>query len=269
MGGILMPYMGEMGQQGYISPNNIPNLSLWYNGSASTTTVNGVVTNNFQAAVVNGSSISKWVDLQAIGGDANTNGGAGKNPTYTIPIQNSQGSVTFASVNSNNLDINPIAWARSQAGFTIYVVARPTSVPATAFPLTVTDQSLGIWWNGTNWSVGAASGVGTVSVTNNTTKFHIYGMIFNGGATGNANRLAFRYDRTATTLNFGATTVGTATSASAATFYFGGANRNGSPLTGTFMDGYIGEVLIWTRTLTTVEQSSVELYINTKWGLGL
>ena len=269
MGGIMMPYMGDMGQQGYVAPNQIANLSIWYNASQSTTTVNGVVTNNFQAAVVNGSSTSAWTDLSGAGHPANVNGGVGKSPTYTIPIQNSLGAVTFASVNSNNLDVNPIAWAQSLPGFTIYVLARPTSLPATAFPLTVTDQSLGMWWNGTNWSAGAASGVGTVSVTNDTTKFHIYGMVFNGAATGNANRLAFRYDKSATTLNFGATTVGTATGASAATFYFGGANRNGSPLTGTFMNGYIGEVLIWTRALSTSEQSSVELYLNTKWGLGL
>ena len=80
MGGIMMPYMGDMSQQGYGSATTIPNLSLWYNASASTTTVNNVVTNNFQAAVTNGSSISKWVDLQAVGGDANVTGGAGKQP---------------------------------------------------------------------------------------------------------------------------------------------------------------------------------------------
>lgn len=37
MGGIMMPYLSIKGQQGYVTPNTIPNLSLWYNGSASTT----------------------------------------------------------------------------------------------------------------------------------------------------------------------------------------------------------------------------------------
>lgn len=265
-----MPYMGDMSQQGYIVPSNIPNLSLWYNASASSTTVNGVVTNNFQSAVVNGSSISKWVDLQAVGGDSNVTGGAGKQPTYTIPIQNGLGSVTYNSVNSNNLDVNPLAFATNKAGLTLYVVARPTSTPATAFPLVVTDQSMGMWWNGTNWSVGVTVGNrGTITVTNDTTKFHMYGMIFDGSLVGNA-RLAFRYDKSATTLTYTGTIP--ATTGSQSYMYFGGDDRsgaNGGALAGTYMNGYIGEVLIWQRALSTAEQTTVESYINNKWGLGL
>lgn len=268
MGGIMMPYMGDMGQQGYVAPNQIPNLSLWYNGSASSTTVNGVVKTNFQAAVTNGSSISKWTDLQAVGGDSNVFGGGANNPTYTIPIQNGLGSVTYNSANSNNLDINPTAWAQNLSGMSIYVVSRPTSFPGTVFPLTVTDTSLGMWWNGTTWSIGQSAGnFGTSSITNDTTKFHMYGMIFDGSQTGNANRLKFRYDKTTPTLTFTGT-VGTTTS-TPAYFFFGGDARNSGTFSKLYMSGYIGEVLIWTRTLSAIEIASVELYINTKWGLGL
>lgn len=271
MGGILIPYMTDMGQQGYVSPNQIPNLNLWYNASASSTTVNNITTNNFQGAVVNGTSISSWIDLSGLGAPANVNGGSGKNPTYTIPIQNGLGAVTYAAANSNNLDINPIAWAASLTGFTIYVCARPTNLPATIFPLTVSDTSLGMWWNGTNWSVGqSANNLGTVTVTNDTTKFHIYGMIYDGSLSGNSNRLKFRYDRTAETLSFSGT-IG-ATTGSPGYYYFGGNNRsgaNGGVTASTYMTGHIGEVLIWTRALSASEQASVELYVNTKWNLGL
>ena len=266
-----MPYMGDMGQQGYVTPNQIPNLSLWYNASATSTVVNGVTTNNFQAPVVNGSSISKWVDLQAVGGDSNVTGGAGKQPTYTTPIQNGLGAVTYNPANSNNLDINPIAFAANKAGLTIYVVARPTTTPATAFPLVVTDQSMGVWWNGTNWSVGVTVGNrGTVTVTNDTTKFHMYGMVFDGSQTGNANRLQFRYDKAAKTLTFTGTIP--ATTSSQSYMFFGGDDRagaSGGALAGTYINGYIGEVLIWQRTLSVSEIASVEYYINQKWGLGL
>lgn len=271
MGGIMMPYMGDMGQQGYVTPNQIPNLSLWYNASASTTVVNGVTKNNFQGAVVNGTSISKWVDLQAVGGDANVTGGAGKQPTYTIPIQNGLGSVTYNAVNSNNLDINPTAFAANKAGLTLYVVSRPTSTPATAFPLVVTDQSLGIWWNGTNWTTGVTVGnSGTATVTNDTTKFHIYGLVYDGSQTGNANRLQFRYDKSSQSLTFAGTIP--ATTGAQSYMYFGGDDRsggNGGALSGTYMTGYIGEVLIWQRTLSSTEIGSVEYYINQKWGMGL
>lgn len=266
-----MPYMADMGQQGYIAPNQIPNLSLWYNASASSTTVNSVVKNNFQGAVVNGTAISKWVDLQAVGGDSNVNGGTSKEPNYAIPIQNGLGSVFYTSANQENLDVNPVSWLGNLSGFTIYVLACPTSLPATQFPLTVTDTSTGVWWNGTNWSLGVTAGNrGSVTVTDDTAKFHIYGMVYNGTQTGNANRLKFRYDRADKTMTFTGTIP--ATTGSPQYFFFGGNNRSagvGGALAGTYMDGYIGEVLIWTRTLTAAEESSVELYLNQKWGLGL
>jgi len=270
MGGIMLPIMGELGQMGYAAPNSIPNLNLWYNASASATVINGASVNNFQGAVVNGGTISKWHDLQNVAGDSNVNGGTGKQPTYAIPVQNSLGAILYNSANSNNLDINPAAWSQNLSGFTIYVLARPTSLPATVFPLTVSDTNLGIWWNGTNWTVGQGAGSGTVSVTNDTTKFHIYGLVYDGAQTGNANRLQFRYDKAGKTLSFTGT-VGT-TTGTPAYWFFGGDNRGSSvnaTFTSTYMSGYMGEVLIWTRALSSAELGAVELYLNTKWNLGL
>lgn len=269
MSGITMPYISTMGQQGYVTPNQIPNLSLWYNASSSSTTINNVSTNNFQGAVVNGSSISSWIDLQNIAGPANTNGGTGKNPSYAIPIQNGLGAVQYTAANSNNLDINPTAWAQNLSGFTIYTVARPTSFPATIFPLVVTGgTNFGVWWNGTNWSVGqSTNNLGTVTLTNDTSKFHSYGMIFDGSQTGNANRLKFRYNNASVALTYSGT-IG-ATTGTINYWFFGGNNRNVGATQGTFMSGYIGEVLIWTRALTALEQGQVEYYINNKWNLGL
>lgn len=269
MGGIMLPYMGVMGQQGYVPPSSIPNLSLWYNASASSTIVNNTTTANFDTAVVNGTAIGSWIDLSGAGHPSNVNGGTGKKPTYTIPIQNGLGAVTYASASSNNLDINPIAWFDGLTGFTLYVLARPTSLPATAFPLVVTDLSSGIWWNGTNWSVGVTAGNrGTVTLTNDTTKFHRYGIVYDGSQTGNANRLNFAYDGVDQTLTFTGTIP--ATTGADAYMYFGGNNRSGGAggaLSGLFMNGYIGEVMIWTRALTTAEQINVEAYLKTKWGL--
>ena len=95
-------------------------------------------------------------------------------------------------------------------------------------------------------------------------------ILFDGSQTGNANRQVFRYDQAAKTLTFTGT-IGT-TTGSPAYWYFGGDNRSGAAggaLASTYMDGYIGEVLIWTRALSSSEITSVEAYINQKWGLGL
>ena len=158
----------------------------------------------------------------------------------------------------------------SDLAFTIYVIARPTSFPITKFPLLYTDTDLGIWWNGTNWSAGQSIGnYGTTTLTNDTSNFHIYGFIFDGTQTGNANRLKFRYDRTDQTLTFTGT-IGT-TTGTPAYMFFGGDNRGsvgaGNALSGTYMDGYIGEVLIFTRSLSASEITSTENYIKTKWNI--
>ena len=270
MGGVAMPYLSSMAQMGYVTPNIIPNLSLWYNASASSTVVSGVSTANFDVTVSNGTRIGSWIDLSGLGHPANVNGGNSNKPSYTTSLQNGLGAVSYTAASTYNLDINPSTWSNGLAGFTLYVLARPTSLPATAFPLMVSDLSNGIWWNGTNWSAGISAGNrGTVTVTNDTTKFHIYGLVFDGSQTGNANRLKFRYDRAATTLTFTGTIP--ALTPSNAYWFVGGDNRsgaNGGALATTYMDGHIGELMIWTRSLTTSEQHSVELYLNTKWALG-
>lgn len=247
--------------------NQLPNLNLWYNGSASNTVVNGVQTANFSTAVSNGTLISSWIDLANTAGPSNVNGGNANRPTYITPIQNSLGSVFYKSANNNNLDINPTAWAQNLSGMTVYVVARPTNFPATKFPLTASGgTNFGMWWNGTDWNVGQSAGnYANVTVTNDTTKFHTYGMIFNGAATGNANRLQFRYDKAATTLSYTGT-IG-ANTGSINYFFFGGNNRNVGDTQNTFMDGYIGEVLIWTRALNSSEILAAETYIANKWGI--
>ena len=93
-------------------------------------------------------------------------------------------------------------------------------------------------------------------------------MVFDGSQTGNANRLNFRYDRAAKTLTYTGTIP--ATTPSNSNWFIGGDNRGGAggALSFKFMNGYIGEIMIWTRALTASEQASVELYLNTKWALG-
>jgi hypothetical protein len=272
MSGIMLPYMSSMGQMGYVAPSTIPNLDLWFNASASSTVVNGVSTNNFDVAVTNGTSIKSWINLFGSSPPSNVNGGGTREPNYATPIQNGLGAILYTAANSENLDINPAgAWSTNKTGMTIYVIARPTSLPATVFPLTVSETFLGIWWNGTNWSCGQSSGnFGTATVTNDTTKFHIYGFLYDGIQSTNAAKLQFRYDRTGQSLTYTGT-IG-ANTGSPAYWFFGGDNRGAAvnaTFTSTYMSGYIAEVLIWTRTLNSVEIGSVELYLKSKWGLNV
>ena len=254
MGGVLLPIMGQLAQQGLtaIPPSSIPNLSLWYDPDVNTAA----------KVTLNGSNeVTQIIDLSSGGHPANSFGA--KYPDYATNVLNGLNGVQYTAANSDNLDINPIAWAQSQGGFTLYVVARPTNIPASQFPLVVTDVNLGIQWTGTAWQVGAAGGLATATPTNNTATAHVYGMIFDGSASGNAARLRFRYDRQEQALTF-SSNVGTATSSSASTMYFCGNNRNRP---NSFMDGYLFEVMIWLRALNNAEIAGTETYIKQHWGI--
>lgn len=267
MSGILMPFLGITGQAGQIAPNQIPSLSTWYNAATSATVVNGVSTNNFDTAnITNGTNIGKWNDLSGVSKPVSAFGS--HYPSYATPVQNGLGAVYYQSSGSDNLDINPISWITSTlAGLTIYVVARPTVFSTKVWPLALTDTSLGLWWNATNWSVGVNSGnYGTVSLTNDGTKFHTYGYIYDGTQSSNATRLVLRYDRSPVSLSFTGTIPTTVTTAPAYLFA-GGDDRNSGTYKQTYMDGYIGEIMFWTRALTAAEITQVETYISTKWAI--
>lgn len=274
MGGILLPIFGDYAAQGSaVVPNQIPNITLWYNASANQTLVNNVLTNNFQSnPLTDGTEVTKWKDLSGVGQDANVyNAGGGNGPLYKTGIQNGLSSLLYASANKRNLDINPIgAWAKLQAGFTIYTVLKITSLPASAVQVLVTDANLGHQWTGTYWQVGAAGGLATAqSTTISTTSWTMHGMVFDGNYTNanqalqNAGRLVYRYNKAQQTMTFSANP-GTQTSNTASVMYVGGNNRS-APL--SYMDGYIGEILMWTRTLTATEIGQVETYLSQKWGL--
>jgi len=87
-------------------------------------------------------------------------------------------------------------------------------------------------------------------------------MVYNGGGASNSDKLKFRANGSNATINFGANTVPTSTSSSITQFSIGAPNagRNG-------WTGYIGEVIIFTKTLTAIEYANVENYLKTKWGL--
>lgn len=275
MGGILLPVFGDLaGQQGTVVPSQIPNLNLWYNASADTTVFNGSAVANFQATLANGAEITKWKDVTSLGQDANVyNAGGGNGPTYQTSIQNSLSAAFYQSANKCNLDINPIgSWAKNQAGFTVYTALKVTSLPAgTAKQILVTDANLGHQWSGSYWQVGAAGGLATAqSTTVSTAAWTIHGMIFDGSYVNvgnqtdqNNGRLKYRYNKAAQALTF-SSNPGTATSNAASVFYVGGNNRNNPK---SYMDGYIGEVLMWTRALSMVEQTQVESYLSSKWNV--
>ena len=134
---------------------------------------------------------------------------------------------------------------------------------ASASDLTSSDVGgFRFFHNGTNWGVSTSGGTGTSTVPGDTTKFHIYSLIFDGTQADNATRLKFRYDGADQTMSFSGT-VGTTTSASAARFYVGVDSTGAAK----FFNGDIGEIVMFTRTLNTSEILNTEAYLKYHWAL--
>lgn len=240
------------------TPTNLTGGFVWLNGSANTA-------GNFGSVLTAPYTVTAWKDVYAGSHDANKSGNASVKPVWEGSVQNGLGAVRFNSANSQSLNINPVGTPspglQSIGGFSLFVVARASSLSGTRV-LTSTDTGgFRIAHNGTNWTTTAASGTGTTSLAGDTTNFHLFSVIFDGSLTGNSNRLKFRYDRTDQTLNFGATTVGATTSATAAYFYIG------QDSAGNYFNGDVAEVILYSRTLSSSEQIAAERYLKNKWAL--
>lgn len=259
MAGIIMPLFGTLAGQGsVVVPNQIASLNLWYDASAATAT-------NFNPVPANDGAVSAWLDRQATGRDANQNTGT-RQPLWRSNQQNGLGAIQFDGSN-DVLTLNPVSWALSLVGQTTYIVLKPTSLTGTPRVTQTNTGGFQFFWD-TYWGIETATGRAKSTNAGTTANYVYMGMIFDGSKTDantttqNNLRLKFRINGVAQTLTFSANP-GTATSGSANTLYVGADN---SPAANPFA-GYIGELLLWTRTLSNTEIINVESYLSTKWGI--
>jgi len=244
------------------SASQLPNLEVWY--------YSDVITN---ITFFNTYEVGAWRNAGGLASrDWNSTGG--KRPEWFANIQNGLGVVRFDNTtvgtptgedgdNDEFLSINPIAYVQSLAGATLVIVYRSLNTSPGRRIITTTNTS-GFQWgqDGTQY-VGGFSGA-TFTVDNQTvdTNFHHIILNFDGNQIGNSNRLKARLDGVNISLTFSGT-VGTTTNPSASTFY-GGVDSTGN--SGYFI-GDIGELMIFTRALTTGEVLAIESYLTNKWAI--
>jgi len=216
-----------------------------------------------------GDTFTQWTDSNAGTKNANPIGGATTRASYqsgTGDLQNSLAVVRFDG--SDGLSINPYPGLASKSGITVFMISKMSAETGSVNNLdprvfsTNVANGIALYYNSTSnrWTVAASSGVAESTQTNNASAFNIHTLVYDGSATGNANRLRYLYNGVQDTLTFTGT-VGTATSASIDTLYIG--NNNGS----NFFTGDMAEFLIFTRTLTANEIQGVLNYLENKWGL--
>lgn len=258
-----MPYMAVAGQGGTVTPNQIPNLNLWYDASVSTTSA---MLTGSGLAPTNGQAVKSWIDKLGNGRNADQATGS-RQPIWRSSQQNGQGALQFDGTN-DTYSLNPIPWALSLPGQTTYTVVKLNSI-ADQMHVHATNTG-GFTFNisGTNWAVETGGAIAVSGQAANTTSYAYLGQIFDG-TQNNANvtlqnnaRVKFRYNGVQQSLTF-STNANATTSASANTLNVGSDDAGNA----NFLNGYIGEMMIWTRTLTATEIAQVETYLSTKWGI--
>lgn len=263
MGGIQLPLFGDLAGQGSIvAPTQIPNLNLWYDASVSNS---AYMQTGGGSAPLNGQAVSQWIDKQGFGRNANQSAGT-KQPLWQSAQQNGLGTLKFDGTN-DFFSLNPIAWALSLSGQTTYIVFKALATTDQMYLSSTNTSGFAFYNNLGFWGAKTAGGAATSDAAISTTSYHYIGQIFDGTQTNvnvttqNNLRLQVRFDGVQKTLTFSAN-VGTTTSGAANTLNVAADNAANNNF-----NGYIGEMLIWTRTLTSTEISQVEAYIKNKWGL--
>lgn len=252
------------------STAQLPNLEVSYNA--------GVIdANTFNSGLItSGTEVSAWHNAGGLT-SRDWNSLANARPEWFANIQNGKGVVRFNGTTSGtptgedadtneSLTINPIGYLQSLTGVTQVLVFRSLSTSAGTRYACSTDVG-GFQWgqNGTQWIGGFANATFTVDTLVADTNFHHVVLWYDGTQTGNANRLKVRIDGAPTTLTF----TGTVASATSSTskYFYGGATGTGATNQTNFWIGDIGELFIWTRTLTTPEVVAMEEYLSNQWAV--
>ena len=231
-----------------VDGSTLADLQIWYD-AADTATIIPNATDESQ--------ITQWTDKSNFAHNANPDGGSAK-PTYedTTP-QNGYGYIEFDGVD-DSLKVSPITNITSISGLTVFQVFQTKNItpPAGDTFLGTNDADFGILHlNGDMKLTMKGSSFDTAkSITANT--WHQHTLIYDG----TAPSLGYRLDKSAGTVTGGS--VPSTSSANTDEMFFGN-NVSGT----SALDGFLAEVIIFTKTLSAIEISNIENYLSNKWGL--
>ena len=171
--------------------------------------------------------------------------------------------------------MNPITDFQSISGETIILVAKSLNTGITAqYIQGGEDQNTGLnavylRQSGGTYNVAEAGGFAVVSGTTVDLNPHIFSIVFSGTAIGDSNRLKFRIDGSDQSLAF-TSSVGTTTSPLTNIVFLGVSYTSVTAgVQQYFYNGYLFDVLAYSRALSESELDSVELYLSNKWNIPL
>lgn len=245
---------------GDVSPDAPTVLQIWYDGSVNTYMQ--------PTGRVDGEPITQWNDRSAFAHNLNPVGGnPSERPTYRTNQLNSLSTLQFDG--NDTSDSNPFTISQGLTGATMFIVSKFTNgANNTAEFITSLDAGdLGFGKNSSNEYLlrmtdlagGAARAEGTAGTVD--TNYHIQTIVYDGTQASNAEKLRFRLDESNVALNFSGNVASSTSSVNNA--FITGADENET----TTFTGFIGEIILYSRTLNDSEITGVEAYLADKWNL--
>lgn len=240
---------------GDIAPDAPTILQIWYDASVNTYMQ--------PTGRTNGQTITQWNDRSAYAHNLNPDGGSlSLRPTYVTNQQNSLSALSFDG--GDRLTANPFTGTIDNVtGMTMFVVAKfdATTTQRMIETNATGDSELGFGYSTDStqkYSYYIANGYVTGAAAD--TAWHYHTIVFDGTQTV-GNRLAVSIDSSASTLNE-ITPVSNISLGSNTSLYVGSRPDTTLPFAGD-----IGEIIMYSRTLTASEISGVEAYLADKWNL--
>jgi len=232
------------------NPSSIGNLQLWFDGAdASTITTDS-------------GAVSQW--NSKVGGITATQTTANNRPEYRASGMNGKGALYFDGTNDQ---INTTFNASSLSGYVTYAIA---VIPDAAMVDTKANFEAVLIARG---SSANGINVNTSSAPKRWTATHrnaLYNSAVGGAVAASSQIVLTTIDATTFTVRVNGTQgtqAGTFTAGSNETDAIFQVGRDGS--TGRYFPGVVAEILLYSRTLTASELSSVERYLAQKWGVTL
>ncbi len=230
---------------------NDPTLEIWYDFSDNSTITLGT-----------GTDINS-VNDKSTGTVKPANSTGGKRPKQVTNYQNNL-NVSYYDGANDLFTINPITNFQSLTGNTMIIVGKFNNASATntMTQLGTNGAQRNASWlsiSGGNYKVGMGQGLATSSAAD--TNFHVFTCVFDGTQTGDSNRVKFRIDGIQQPLTF-SQSPSTITSSDTSVFYIGETADATEDL-----DGYIGEILLYTKSLTVEQLTNTENYLKNKWNI--
>ena len=247
-------------------PTDIGGCQLWLDAADVTT------------MILNGTKVTQWND-KSISGYNFTQATSGNKPTYSTASKNSLNTITFTSANSTYLlgtASTTFMGTNSISVYGVFKINNNTSSSA-VFSKSLYGSAAGRILYGFRESGTPATIAGGIGVASGPNAYTDIADTYTAGAWRTFGFVSDRSGWTNTTYqngtSIGAVTISSDTTTNLTNPYqmLVGAYNNSSgglpPQAGYFLDGAVGELLVFNTALTTAQRQQIESYLAQKWGL--